>query len=323
MKDKNLDKLSETELLDLRDGIDRRLKESAKRPVVKPGKTIELAVLAVQHQTVRCRMLDGGQRLTLRPKHEPYRIAEGQILTVLPAKQWAYKRTAYVSGEILDSRIDAPALGLTPLKLEDEWTWDPAEEYWGEPDEPVDENLKPIIAAGPRPGYVMEQILPGDDPTDPDTDPIGQAVDLYEAGDLTGSIKVLQKCLCSDLRVLDAHAHLGIWAFGDGSNSVGVEQARRHYEAGAAIGELSLGPEFRSVLQWGRINNRPFLRCLSGLGICHWALGDLNKAATVFRRILWLNPPDNQGARICLWNIERGRTYSECQKIDRSARGEC
>jgi len=79
--------------------------------------------------------------------------------------------------------------------------------------------------------------------------------------------------------------------------------------AGVAIAQLTLGPEFHGVLRWGQIDNRPFLRCLHGLGLCHWALGDFQGARSVFERILWLNPSDNQGARFCLAAVNAEKKY--------------
>lgn len=47
-------------------------------------------------------------------------------------------------------RIDIPALGLTPLRLEDHGVWDPDEEYWCEEGEPLPEWALAIIERGPR-----------------------------------------------------------------------------------------------------------------------------------------------------------------------------
>jgi tetratricopeptide (TPR) repeat protein len=207
--------------------------------------------------------------------------------------------------------INVPPLGLTPLKLLDKNLWDPTEEYWGEEGEAIMDCFKPIIDGGPRPSFEMEQILPGFDSDDPDSDPIGRTVDLYEAGDVDGSIRVLHQCLEEDLRVLDAHAHLGNWSFRAGSRRLAVERAQKNYEAGVAIGELSLGRKFRGVLRWGQIDNRPFLRCLHGLGLCRWAAGDLKGAREIFERMLWLNPSDNQGARFCLAEVAAGTTFED------------
>jgi hypothetical protein len=54
-------------------------------------------------------------------------------------------------------------------------------------------------------------------------------------------------------------------------------------------------------LPWGWIDNRPWLRCLNGYGLCLWRFGNFKEVEHVFDRVLWLNPTDNQGVR---FNIE-------------------
>ena len=39
------------------------------------------------------------------------------------------------------------------------------------------------------------------------------------------------------------------------------------------IGELSVPASFDGLIVWGRIYDRPFLRCLHGYGLCLWRLG--------------------------------------------------
>ena len=80
-----------------------------------------------------------------------------------------------------------------------------------------------------------------------------------------------------------------------------------------AIAELSLGPSFKGVLRWGQIDNRPFLRCLHGLGLCRWVLEDFQGARSIFERMLWLNPGDNQGARFCLAEVARGTKFEDSE----------
>ena len=67
------------------------------------------------------------------------------------------------------------------------------------------------------------------------------------------------------------------------------------------VGELPLDGLGDGVLLWGWIDNRPWLRCLNGYGLCLWRLGNFKEAEHVFDRVLWLNPTDNQGVR---FNIE-------------------
>lgn len=85
---------------------------------------------------------------------------------------------------------------------------------------------------------------------------------------------------------------------------------------GVTIGELTLGANFDGVLAWGLIDNRPFLRCLHGMGISWWRLGERDQAAAIFRRILWLNPSDNQGARFNLAAVEAGKAWEEMEGAD-------
>ncbi len=56
----------------------------------------------------------------------------GEIAVVKPRKQWAYAGYPYLSGEIASSHLDIDALGLVPLKLEDQGLWTPEQHYWGE-----------------------------------------------------------------------------------------------------------------------------------------------------------------------------------------------
>ena len=77
------------------------------------------------------------------------------------------------------------------------------------------------------------------------------------------------------------------------------------------IGELSLGPDFDGLLPWGHIDNRPFLRCMHGFGLCLWRLERFEEAERVFERMLWLNPSDNQGARFLIYDVRATTTWED------------
>ncbi len=231
-----------------------------------------------------------------------WKAVPGEIVTVQPRKQWNYARHPYLSGEIESRIIDVPGLGLKPLQLYDRGTWDPANEYWGEEGEPVPEWAVPIIARGPRPEFEMEQVIPGADPEELD-DPIIRSNDLKAVGNIAEAYDVLLELLAADLRCLDAHAHLGNLAY-----DRHLEEGLRHYEIGMRIGELSLGENFDGTLRWGWIDNRPYLRCLHGYGLCLWRLNRIAEAEHVFQHMLWLNPSDNQGARFLLEDVKSGKS---------------
>ena len=258
------------------------------------GSHVELVALSVKERAARCQLLGTDRAITLRASRL-WDVVPGEIVVVKPRRQWSYAGHPYLSGEITSVRLDVTALGLVPLRLDDQGAWDPCEHYWGDGDEPIEEWAKPIIARGPRQAFEMEQVLPGTDPDDPDSDPITQSNDLKDAGNAGDAIRILMELCQTDLRCLDAHAHLGNFEF-DHHPAVAI----RHYEAGLRIGELSLREAFDGLLPWGHIDNRPFLRCMQGFGLCCWRLGRFEEAERVFGRMLWLNPSDNQGVRFLI-----------------------
>jgi hypothetical protein len=266
---------------------------------------IELVTLAVKERAARCRLLESERVITFRARLHSY-LVPGEIVTVKPRKHWRYAGHPYLSGEIESARLDVSALDLVPLRLEKMGIWDPKEHYWGEESEPIDEWAKPIIACGPRPEFEMEQVMPGADSGDPFEDPIIVSNELKDAGDPSGAKKILMELCQADLRSLDAHAHLGNFFF----DSM-PENAIRHYEVGLRIGELSLGDGFEGVLHWGLIDNRPFLRCMHGYGLCLWRLDQFDAAESVFDRMLWLNPSDNQGVRFLIDDVRLGTMWEE------------
>jgi hypothetical protein len=284
--------------------LTRRRPQKATEDDFDMNRDVELIAVAVKGNAVSCRIPGKGRVITIRPAGL-WDVVPGEVIIVTPRKQWRYGGHPYLSGQIKSWRLDIPALGLTPLKLKESGTWDPKDHYWGEPDEQIEEWAKPIMSRGPRSEYEMEQVLPGEDPDDPDTDPILDAVELKEAGDSLGAYRMLMSLLAADLRCLDAHAHLGNFVFDHSP-----EKAIRHYEVGVRIGELSLGEGFNGVLHWGHINNRPFLRCVHGYGLCLSRLGRLKEAEEVFTRMLWLNPTDNQGVRFLLDEVRERKVIT-------------
>ena len=251
--------------------LSRKRQHKATTDDLDMEKPIELIALSVMERAVRCRVLGSERVLTLRPSRLRD-LVPGEIVTVKPLKNWRFSGHPYLSGEIQSTRLEVDALGLVPLGLRELDMWDPQEHYWGEEDEPIETWAEPIIAHGPRPGFEMEQVLPGLNPDDLFDDPIIPSSNLKSAGDWAGAIKILMDLCREDLRCLDAHSHLGNLIVDHRP-----QNAIRHYEVGLRIGELSLGKEFTGVLQWGDIDNRPFLRCMHGYGLCLWRLGALTK----------------------------------------------
>ena len=277
------------------------------------GKPIELAVWSVKKAGIRCKVIPSQLPVTFRMvRHE----VEGEIITVIPSKVWQFKNTVYIAGKTINRRIDAASLGLEPLKLEEQGLFEPDKETdLIEENDPFAKYYLPIMAYGPRHEYEMEQVIPFEDPDDWDSDPITRAADAFETGDKLTAYQMMAEILAEDLRCIDAHAHLGNWEFNasDSSFDFREERATRHYEAGIRIAELSFDKNFHGLLPWGHIDNRPYLRCLHGYGLCLWRTGKTDAAREIFDKMLWLNPRDNQGARFLLADIDAGRSWQEMQ----------
>ncbi len=275
-------------------------------PSLAPGERIELVVLMPKRRRAHCRVLGTDSEVILQ-SCDASSMAPGEILTVRIDEHTRRGAQRYVSGEVDDRRIDAAALGPEPLELRDQCTWDPAKDFWVGRGEPLEDWAKQVLAGGPRPSYEMEQIVPGIVWEDWMDDPINDAIARFEAGSVVRARQMLVDLLAQDLRCLDAHAHLGNFAF-----EQDVELALRHYELGVRIGELSLGAGFDGVLPWDRIDNRPFLRCMHGLGLCLWRSERFEEAGVVFERLLWLNPMDHLCIRIILPQVQAGLRWDEC-----------
>lgn len=180
---------------------------------------IDLIVLAVRDGTGNCRVLGTGKKIILRlSSYQLFKIVPGEIAAVDVKRQWEFGSNIYISGNLIDHRIDIPALDLVPLKLEQFDYWDPREAFEEERDEndeiieEEDEYYKAIINAGRRPSYEMEQVVPGD--TDLNADgPILDAIYYKDIGEIGMGEEILMDEIYADLRCLDARAHLGNFSF--------------------------------------------------------------------------------------------------------------
>lgn len=112
------------------------------------SKLVDLIVLAVKERAARCRLPDSARTVTLRAG-SLHRVVPGQIATVEPNKHWRHNGHPYLSGKIASTRIDAAALGLTPLVLNEFGDWDPVNEYWARKASPARTGPSPSSRADP------------------------------------------------------------------------------------------------------------------------------------------------------------------------------
>lgn len=274
----------------------------------------EAVVLKVGSQSARVRMFGEEGEVTFR-SGDLYDVAPAHVVTLLVEKRWVWRGDAYASGKVADARVDIPRLGLTPLALEGGEPEDIRE--YSEPCRGSDpySKLWRELTAKPRASYEFDELAWGAFPgADPEDNPTCEAAELRALGRDAEARALLMDALGRDLRVLDAHAGLGSIVF-----ERSPERALVHYEIGVRIGELSLPAGFDGLLTWGRLYNRPFLRCLHGYGLCTWARGDLAGAKKTFERILSLNPDDHQGVRSCWEDVQAGWSWEEMNAREEAA----
>lgn len=209
---------------------------------------------------------------------------------------WVYPRFAPTGIEI-----------ALPLALTSHGEWDPADEYWGEPGAPIHPLCRTVIGAGPRPSFEMEQVIPGVDEDDWDSDPIVEAADLHQAGHHREAIRILENALAIDHRCIDAWGHLGLVAF----NTRGPGPAAEFYRTGIAVAEASLPAEFGGVLPWGWTDNRPLLRCLHGLALCGWRQRRWDDAEAILTARVWLDPSGAFNDLACLEAVRHRQRWTK------------
>ena len=227
---------------------------------------VELVVLSVKERAARCRLPGSDRVITLRASRL-WDVVPGEIVVVKPRKQWSYAGHPYLSGEIESTRLDVAALGLVPLRLEDRGIWNPESITGARRTNRSRSGPSRSSPAARDRSSRWSRSFRAADPEDIDSDPIIEANELKDAGDarrrtdpdgaLRGRPPLPGRPRPSrQLRLRHR-----------------PKDAIRHYEVGVRIGELSLGPDFDGLLPWGYIDNRPFLRCMHGFGLCLWRLG--------------------------------------------------
>lgn len=120
-------------------------------------------------------------------------------------------------------------------------------------------------------------------------------LDRRDSGELSQSryIVGLKGLLAAEPDFIDGHAHLGYALFDQGKPKLALEACIE----GVAVGEQAIPTGFAGAIEWGHLENRPFLRAMHGVVLGHLRLGQRAKALPLMERMLAWNPDDNQGIR--------------------------
>ena len=274
----------------------------------KTGETHELVMLRRGFDRLHARVPLDGEHVVVRTGISKVRPVEGEFFSVEVEKSGIFGSTRYVKGKITAAYFDLERLELEPLGLED---WGNADSHPDSFDHLPEEISRQVQQQAAAQVFEMEVVMPElDENPDPFSDPTFDAAELIRDGYLDDAAELLGRLLTKDLRCIDAHSHLGLIEFEAGRYG-DFDMATRNYRIGVAIGDQALGPDFAGRLPWGVLGNRPYLRCLHGLGLCLWRTGDFEGALSAFRRLMLFNPNDNQGARIVWDDVVAGKAWAE------------
>ena len=129
-------------------------------------------------------------------------------------------------------------------------------------------------------------------------DELDATLDQREGGRLAGSkyLAALKAIVERHPHFVDGHAHLGYALMEQRKPKLALESCLR----GLALGERAIPNGFAGLIEWGFLENRPFLRAAHGAVLCHLQLGQPREALALMERILAWNPNDNQGVRFLI-----------------------
>ncbi|MBM2832418.1 MAG: hypothetical protein HW414_1470 [Dehalococcoidia bacterium] len=123
-----------------------------------------------------------------------------------------------------------------------------------------------------------------------------EGCESYDEGDLDQAERAFNAVLAAMPDHLDAIHHLAMVL----SERDLIYQANDLWEQAVRIGRKTFPKDFNpgeDRLQWGWLENRPFLRCLHGLALAKYEEYHTGEALSLFQELLSLNPNDNQGVR--------------------------
>lgn len=120
--------------------------------------------------------------------------------------------------------------------------------------------------------------------------------EMMDEGDWEKAEEVFRKVLTEMPDHLDALHHLAMIKGERGDEKGSLSTWGQAVRMGKSVFPKRFNPSL-DRLEWGWLDNRPFLRCMHGYGFALQKERKKEKALSVFREILKLNPNDNQGIR--------------------------
>lgn len=259
-----------------------------------------LLVLKLGRGAFRAKDLANGTIVSVKSP-ESYKIAECDTVTFEVTKQWLFKKTTYLSGSLIDHHFDLEALDIPGHEFREVELVSALQ--WYEPYE-LKGFIGECLRGGKRMSYAFEDYT-GYGFYQADSDPVTEA---NESDSVDQKYDKLAKLWEDYPQCIDALVHMGYLNF---NFSRSLRNAENCHRVAIHIAEKLVPPGLDGIFLWSELNNRPYLRALHGLCLVAWRLGNFAEAEQVARKMLRLNPPDNQGARFLIEQIMQGEPWTE------------
>lgn len=141
--------------------------------------------------------------------------------------------------------------------------------------------------------------------------------DFYDLMDSNASAKKMKKELNEmieeDEDFYDTYIALADLYFYNGKDKEGEKLLKEAFERAVMRITNSKG-NWPKLMEWGFLENRHLMRAIEHYGTLCWEDGKTDEALDIFRRLLRMNPGDNQGVRHNILAIKLGLGVEEWQK---------
>ncbi len=127
------------------------------------------------------------------------------------------------------------------------------------------------------------------------------AMELLSDGNLPGAEEYLQKALA--LNEDFVATHVGLVAV---NQAAGYFDGVRQYTESGYDKTIQRFPRWPRQLDWGIIENRPYLRAICYKAALHHIEGEVEDAERLYKLLLKFTPHDNQGVRYLLAGLYAG-----------------
>jgi tetratricopeptide (TPR) repeat protein len=140
-------------------------------------------------------------------------------------------------------------------------------------------------------------------------------LELLDEGYIDEALKHFKKALAIDERYIDAYDGIGNAYFLEEN----YEKAKEYYQKAYTLTKERFKEGWPSTLEWGILENRPYLRAICGFGLCFWKNNNFEEAKRYFALLLKLNPKDDQGARFILAALYENMSFVKFDELEDEA----